>query len=795
MKKEEIILTLGLFILLTIIFFYKTVFLGLVPIPGDLLVSEYNPWKTYSYVGYNPGSFPNKAQYFDVLRQLYPWKTFSLDLVKRGELPLWNPYNFSGAPLLANFQSAPFYPLSVVYFLPFFLQIKAWSFLVMLQPLLALFFTYLYAKKIKLSKVGSLFAAISFGFSSFMTVWLEYNTIGHVIFWLPLVLLSAEHLIEKKSPFWITIFIFSLTSSLFAGHIQIFGYLFIFALLYCFFRKRDTFLFFFLLSLLSLGIGAIQWIPGFELLQQSARSPHAYDFLLQKILIQPWQLIMLAVPDFFGNPATRNYWLPDTYVGKVTSIGLIPLLFILFTVIKRKDNFIRLFWTTALIILFLTTINPVTAILYRFEIPFISTSAPTLSIFILCFSLSILSGFGVDIWRKEKLSLSRFLRFASPLILIFAMLWIGVFAVWQFSLFEWSSQLSVSIRNLAYATMLLVAAAVLLMAGSLKRKAWFLVITLLLFLHILDLFRYFQKFNPFSPQELIFPKVAVFDFLKKEAGINRFWGYGTASVEANFTTQYVLFSPDGYDPLYPKIYGEFIQSSKNGKINTKFTTQTRSDAFIVSGFGESDLSANMYRLKILDVLGVKYILDRVENKSTAKTFPQGRFKLVYEDSGWRVFQNLKALSRMLLVSDYQTFRTKEEFEDKFFSQEFDPAKTILLEEKPNSFLGGKGGLALPEPKIESYQPNKIILRTKADQDALLLLSDVYFPGWKAYVDGKETKILKANYAFRTVYLPEGAHRVIFSYEPQSLKLGMIITNISMLGVFFLVSMSWRRSII
>src|SRR3989344_9331268 len=137
-------------LLIIVLLFFWPIFKGQIPFPGDLLVSEYNPWKTYSYLGYNPGSYPNKAQYFDVLRQLYPWKALSISQLESGNITLWNQYNFSGAPLLANFQSAVFYPLNAIYkFLP---QIWAWSILVISQPFLAAFFTFLYARKLGMSK-------------------------------------------------------------------------------------------------------------------------------------------------------------------------------------------------------------------------------------------------------------------------------------------------------------------------------------------------------------------------------------------------------------------------------------------------------------------------------------------------------------------------------------------------------------------------------------------------------------------------------------------------------------------
>jgi len=792
MKNKEIILVFLLFFLITLVFFYKTILHGFVPFPGDLLIAEYNPWKTYSYLGYNPGSYPNKAQYFDVLRQFYPWKTFTVDLIKQGILPLWNPYNFSGSPLLSNFQSAVFYPLAALYlFLP---QILAWTFLVVAQPLFAAFFTYLFSRKIGISKIGSLLATISFAFSSFMSVWLEYNIIGHVILWLPLSLLAVEMLLEKISILWAIIFIASIVFALLGGHPQIFTYSLIFILAYLIFRTSSLkkLLFFFFLTALSIGIGAIQVISGIELIKESARSPHDYNFLINKILIQPWQFIMMVVPDFFGNPATRNYWPEDTYIGKVTYIGIVPLLFVLLSFKNLKKSFIFFFTMVAVIVLILSSFNPLTAIAYKFNLPFISSSAPTLSIFLFCFCVSVLSGFGIDIYRREKWNITKVIRLTAPLIFVILFLWAIVLLMPYLISDRLSEHLTVAMRNLLYATFLTGVGTFLILVGTLKKSVVFLVLLLLLIIQTGDLFRYFTKFNPFVPRELVFPNAPILDFLKKESGIDRFWGYGSAAIEANSATQYRLFSADGYDPLYPKRYGEFIQASQNGEIGTKFTRQTRSDAFIAPAFGETELSSNIYRLKILDLLGVKYVLDRVENGSTEKTFPKDRFKLIYEKDGWKVFENLKVLPRAFLASDYKVFRSNEEFEKIFFDKNFDPSKTVLLEEEPafnNSTMKQlSNGISQRVRTLDlvSYKPNSVVFNTESDSNKLLFLSDTYYPGWKAFVDGKEAKIYRANYAFRAVVIPEGKHKVLMKYEPDSFRVGLGISAISFILTLILL---------
>ncbi|MBI2034664.1 MAG: YfhO family protein [Candidatus Levybacteria bacterium] len=783
MSRKELGIALFFFAAVIAVFFYKSIFFGQIPFPGDLLIAEYNPWKTYSYLGYSPGSYPNKAQYFDVLRQLYPWKTFTIDLIKSGQIPFWNPYNFSGAPLLANFQSAVFYPLGILYF--FLPQVTAWSLLVVSQTFLAAFFTFLYARKIGISKIGSFFAGISFALSAFMNVWLEYNTIGQVILWLPLTLLSFEHLLLKREARWITIFIFSQAASLLAGHPQVFIYSFIFIVIYILNRvvvskqsnKIALLLFFLLLLTLPIGIGAIQIISGLELIQQSARVSHDFDFLMHKILIQPWQFIMMFIPDFFGNPATRNYWPDDTYIGKVTYIGIIPLFFAFFSLKNLRNRLTRLFIVSIIIVLLLASFNPVTIILYKLNLPLISTSSPTLSVFLFCFCASLLAGIGVDLWRNEKASVKQLVRFLVPILALFIFLWLVVFFAPQIISATLTNHITIAYRNLLYATVIVVVGACLIIVGCLKSKLRFGVLIILLFIQTGDLFRSFDKFNPFVPSELVFPDASIVEFIKKQPGLFRVWGYGSANIEANFATQYAINAVDGYDPLYPKRYGEFIQASKNGKIEEKFTRYTRSDAFIAPGSGETELSSNMYRLKVLDLLGVKYVLDRQENASTEKTFSTERFKLIYERDGWKVFENLRVFPRAFLTSGYDIFSNNDEFEKTFFAKNFYSGDSVLLEDSISDFKLNAGSSKKYKQNLTiiSYNPNKVIFQTDAQDNTLLFQSDVYYPGWKAYLDNNKTKIYRANYAFRAVAIPKGKHVVEIRYEPDWFASGIIIS--------------------
>lgn len=768
--KKEFLWIGALFIGITILFFYQIVLFSKVPFPGDGLVSDFQPWRSASYLGYNPGSIPNKAQYPDTYRQLYPWKTLVVKALRAGKLPLWNPYNFSGTPLLANFQSSSLYPLNILYLI--FSQISAWTILIVLQPLLATLFMYWYCRKVDMHPYGAILASVSFGFSGFISVWLEYNTVGHVVLWFPLILLCIEELRKRPTVLWLGLFTIAHIASLLAGHPQVYAYVCIFSLIYMYIRtdkKMHPYVIGF--WLISIGVTAIQIVPGLELILHSARSSHDFTYLYTKILIQPWQVLSMPFPNIFGNPATRTYWPDDTFVGKVTTIGLIPLLFI-FSSFKNKNSLTKLFLCTAMTTLLLITANPITWIIYRFPIPFVSSSTPTLQSFLFVFALSVLSGLGFDFWLANKHDIKTYVFQSLRIAFVFGILFLFT-KIPMLSFF--SGHAPVAIRALIYGAGIMIISILLCYSIIRLPKIRAGAVVILLFIHVLDLFVFFQRFNPFVPKEMIFPDHAVLSYLKNKSP-DRYWGYGTAGISPNFGSQYAMFSPEGYDPLYPKWYGQYLYGYRTGQLFEKFDNATRSDATITSYFGDGGLS-DKNKQKILNSLSVRYILDRVENGSDERIFPPNIFSLDYSFEDWRIYKNLNAIPRVYLVQDIQRYSDALSFGDIFFSTHFDIRMSVLLENLPQGIQNvNSGGTA----EIKKYEPEYISIHTETESPAVLVLMDTYYPGWYAYIDGVSADILRANWSFRAVVVPSGSHTVIMIYKPWSVKIGKAISILSLL---------------
>jgi hypothetical protein len=417
--------------------------------------------------------------------------------------------------------------------------------------------------------------------------------------------------------------------------------------------------------------------------------------------------------------------------------------------------------------------------LYRYPWPILSTGTPTRNLFILALSLAILAGFGYDAIREAKqFPYKSFIVTGTVL----SVLWLFVFIHPAIAGISYTAgAVSIMKRAMLVASgIFAVLSVILLLTGYRKILLWAIIP-----LAAAELFYGFIKFNPFVPTLFVYPDNKLITQLQTITGIDRFWGYGTASIEANFATQEHIYSTDGTDPLNLKWYNRFLQASREGNIAVTFNRTTRSDAQIRPGYGIRDLPSNEFRLRIMDALGVKYVIDRSENPKDNTTFPVNRFKMIWHEEDWTIYENLLSAPRFFLTSDVRPYRNTADFESQFFAQNFQPDKTVLLALQDwNTFphLDGSG-----TAKLISYTPNSVKIAVRSDSQQLLFLSDTYDTGWTSSVNGKTTKVFMADYAFRAVLVPAGESTVLFTYQPRSFQTGIAISVISLLLLATVIS--------
>lgn len=744
--------------LVTIVFFWQFFLKGVMPIPADTIIGLYHPYRDLYAKDY-PNGVPFKNFLItDPVRQQYPWKNLSIDVLKRFEIPAWNPYSFSGTPLLANFQSAVFYPLNIIFFiLPFKIS---WSLLIFLQPLLAGIFLYLYLKNLKLDNYSSFFGAVVFSFSGFFTTWLEWGTILHTGLWLPLILLSIDkifffpkeisnskyqianiHIKNKKLLVWFGILLFSTVSSFFAGHLQTFFYISIVASVYVLSRtlkdRKFNILFVFLIfSILFLLLTSVQWIPTLKFITLSARELDVN--WLKEGWFLPWQnLIQFIVPDFFGNPTTLNYWGAWNYGELTAYVGVLPLIISLFALIFRRDKKTYFFAGVLIVSLILILPTPIAKIPFVLNLPFISSSQPTRLIFLIDFSLAVLSAFGLNyLFKKEKLK-----EILLPIIIV------GLFLVGLFGFIQFVSlpgitteNLLVARRNLIFPSMIFISSTALLLSFFKTKKDFKkYILCLLILLTVFDLFRFSWKFNTFSESKYLYPQTASIDFIKNNIGDYRIATADSRILPPNFSSIYGLQSIEGYDPLFLNRYAEFISAINRNKPN------------IDPPFGFNRIvRVENFSSDLFDLFGVKYVL------SLSDVSEEG-FIRVFEEGQTKVYENKNVYPRVFFINNVVAAKDKQDAINFMFDPLFDPRKTAIIEKSLE-----KRDIGIGKAEIKSYSENRVVITTENDKDGFLILTDTFYPTWHAKIDNKsEVEVFISDYVFRGIFVPAGEHTVQF----------------------------------
>lgn len=735
-----ILITLAVGIFFTPLFLHNKL-----PIPSDSLVGLYHPFRDF-YAKEYPRGMPFKNFLItDPVRQQYVWRYLGISMQKKAILPLWNPYNGIGMPLMANQQSALLYPLNILFFvLPFPI---AWSMQIFLTPLLGGFFFYLYGRKLKLSFFGSVFGSITFAFSGFMIVWLEWNTVAQSFLWLPFILWGIEALFlcneNKKKLLYTLLISLGLMSSFFAGHLQTFFYVGLISLVYCLAKitmqshgKKISVLMVTLCVILFLVIVSIQLIPTMQLIFLSARSIDM-DWTKPGWFVPYQHLLQFVIPDFFGNPTTLNYWGVWNYAELVGYIGIIPLLFSIVGGLFVRRKVVYFFLGVLLLSLLFAIDNPIAHLPFLFHIPLLSTSQPTRLLSLIDFSLILLSAFGID--ALKSMTKKQLLIGVGTIALIFLAVWI--FLLYGNTIFSTLSpeHLTTAKRNSILPTSLfLLTSLVLILQAFFKHKKLFIVLCLLLVLTTYDGIHFAAKFTPFTSGNILYPTTKAITFLQQHSGEYRYMTTDDRILPPNVSAYYQLQSLDVYDPLYIQRYGEFIAAMQREKPS------------ITSPFGFNRIIApHSYNNPFINLLGVKYIvaLDPLTENGVQKVFEEGQTK---------IYENTHVLPRAFFVTDIIQARSKQDAIEKLYG-----AKDTLLTKAIVEGIQNRQSLPSGRVTILSYTEQKVTLQTNNSREGFLVLSDAFYPTWHSSIDGKETPIFLTDYVLRGIFVPKGNHTVVF----------------------------------
>lgn len=696
-----------IFLALVVGFFYQTIVYRKLPVPTDTLIGLYHPWRDL-YAQQYPRGIPFKNFLItDPVRQQIPWRKIAVDSWKQAQLPTFNAFAFFGVPLDANVQAAPYYPLNVLFL---FLNFPvAWTLLIMLQPLLAGVFLYLYLRNLKLSPTASILGAITWAFGGFTISWLTWGTIVHTSLWLPLILFAID---TRRS----SLLGFSLVMTLLAGHVQIALYVTLFSAAYFFWRKRK-------LAPYAIAVAAlltsVQWIPLFRFLLESARVGAVESWKTAGWFL-PWQhLAQFIAPDFFGNPATLNYWGVWNYGEFVGYIGVIPLILALSVVTVKGVT--RFFVVAAGVSLLFMLPHPLSRLPFQLHIPLVSILQPTRLMVLVDFSLAVLAAFGLDRLRHRTLQESIFFY------------GVALAALWLTALLM---HIDVAKRNL-------VVPSVLFGGFIVWRLVKNMPLAILLAITIIDLFRFGWKFIPFTPKEYFFPTTKVIEFLQNQPKPFRVMSLDDRILPPNVSAYYGIESIEGYDPIAPKNYEAFLGASERGNADTSKE----------SGFNRIYTAHNIDS-PLLPYMNVRYVL-------TLAPVKRPYLREIMREGETRVYEYTSALPRVYLAEDINTVPIQDEALQALF-------------ERTSAYRGIWAGhvdimnapvLADETVSIVSYGTATMRLRVAAINQRLLVVLNRYDRRWRATIDGDSSyRIIPVNYLFMGVVIPPGTHDVILSYH-------------------------------
>lgn len=732
-------------------------------------MDNYYPWKS--------SPFLTKTVNSDITTLDIPAKKAVNELIRSGQSPLWLPYSLAGRPLLANPQTQVLYPLS---FLTFISRnfLKTYTYITVLHLLLGGLFMFIYSRYLKLSFYGAFISSVIFVFNPLIlqSAGLQHDVSTYTL--TPLFFLITEISIQRKNPLFL-IFLASITGlAILAGHLQGLFFIIIINFIYFYIRllastknkKRVVrFTLFFLGSFfLGMGIGSIQLIPALELASLSFRK----DFLVSP------SLSLSSIQDLFFPRIFKEPGLP--YSGIIS----FPLLVV--GVFFHKSKITKQISLLVLLLILFLLISPFLYPLLQ-TIPGINQSR-SLARFLLLyvFFASYLIGRGFDLTlnskTKEKLAIIRKITQLNYflIIILFSSLFllsvipkinpIPTFSGWRNALGTNPTRFLVPLSLLILFRLTLIS----FKSEWITKKILFITIIIIL---LFDLFPLGWSFLKTAKVSEVFPKTPAIKLLKMDTSVYRILSLRDV-FPFEFSSYFSLQSLNTYTGVYPEKPRVLITSSSN--VNH---LPDNSQTYNVGNF-------TYFEPKIRNLFNIKYVL-----ASPSSELKDNALDLIY-DGEIKIYKNRGVLPRAFTIREIIFVKDEEEALEKIFSPEFNPKTTALLLEKNKEHFADflfEENNNQDQIQITSYSSGLIKIKTQTVTDSLLILTENNYPGWEATIDGKKTEIYKTNYAFQSIKLPKGTHQIIFTYNPDSFRIGIWISTISSI-IFLLILIKKREQL-
>lgn len=508
----------------------------------------------------------------------------------------------------------------------------------------------------------------------------------------------------------------------------------------------------------------------------------------------PEELATFVVPGLFGLSRqeagdapgiTTYYWGRMNFTQTTDYLGLLPWLLAPLVLIFRRDRYTWIVVAGVVGTLFFSMgkYTPFYNMLYD-HFPGINRfRVPKMMLFVTTLCMGIIAARGIDCLRDAQIRQSRaFKRYLGALVLLPVLL--GLFCAWL----RWGGTLWVSwlspmiyeptryqqgtelvmdrwwnmVRESGLAAVfasLYVAVLVAYARGWLSQR---LVPLFLLIILVVDIGRVDAKFLPLAdvPQKSRGAITPAMEFIKRDS------------------KEYRTMPLDG-DP----------QQYSAAEIPSFFFSmpvqQTR---------WQDILDTFSYKSAVADMLGLKYLVMAPGQYEQEKSQFGDKYVPVFRspDGSQIVLQNQRVLPKAWLVPSVMVVPGREERLGLIVNPAFNPEKMAVVETPPPVRLVPPGMAAGSAGAVSTrtYSNEKITLEAQVAENALLVLSEKYYEGWKAYVDGKQADIYPVNHVLRGVYMVPGKHRVEFVFDPLPFKVGKYLTLASMVFFSIVLAREW-----
>lgn len=767
------------------------------------------------------------------LLQFVPWRIWAWETLQQGNLPLWNPLLGMGAPLIANYQSALFYPPNWLYFLA--AAIGGVSALVWIQSLIIVLHLILaaigmagFARWLGIDELGQTISGLAFGLSGYLVTRAGFLSVNAASAWLPWVMLGVGRLYEQRQYPWrkklrAVLFLgLAFGIQLLAGHAQTAWYTLLFAAAWGIYlaaagikwrgaaqenqgvahsqygnrlnslnsvkniKELTSWALLLGLSLaFAVGLAAVQLFPTAEYLLQSQRSSAVgYEFAMT-YSFWPWRLLSFLAPSLFGDPLVGDYWGYANFWEDAVYIGLIPFLCalrVIFGFIRRKKfegsslkqplrGLIGFFLGATIIAVFLAlgSNTPIFPWLYRHIPTFDMFQAPTRYSIVAEFSLAVLAGIGVSRLRRPSGRTLYWARLGTA----------GAFAVMLGAGLAWLLMGSIS-PSFIRATAL---------AGGIGCLFGFLI------LRGPERQEFDDQAQPFGyvGWSWALSIVVAGDLLVAGWGMNP--GVETTIYQENPLESGLIqdLAPGGrlYLPAKDEESLKFDRFFQFESFNLRYAGDTwyevRSSFLPNVSLLDGIPSANNFDPLVpgrfdqwMDSLeqanGPQR--ERMLNLMAVKVVE----KVDHTDPRLVIFQSRESLPRLRWVSCGLSSGSGTESLDLVQGESWSLDEAVVLEGSGSELDQDCSPSAEARIDLLSESPNHLVLNVNATTPGYLVQADVWYPGWQASIDGQPVDILQANYLFRAIPAPAGEHTITLSYKPVSFYAGVVLSLITLCGL-------------